>query len=539
MKKAPCPISRARGKILFGGIVMAYCAYLRKSRADAEAEAKGAGETLARHETELLQLAARLNLNLTAIYKEVVSGETIASRPKMQQLLAEVEAGAWEGVLVVEITRLARGDTIDQGIVAQAFKYSGTKIITPAKVYDPANEFDEEYFEFGLFMSRREYKMINQRQQRGRLAASQEGKYVGNRAPYGWRRVKLKDQKGWTLEPSEHAPHLLFMYSLLIDEDLGCTTISHELNRLHIPSASGKPWTASMVRGVLTNPVNAGWIRWGRRPARKYVENGVVKISRPVRQAELYKGLQPALISQEWFDIACHKLLPNPNRTTRERRDYTLKNPLSGVVFCSVCGKPLTRRPPTAPGLPVMLFCQTPDCPTVGSVLERVEDNLLEAMRDWLDNYKLSLPKKQSRPVDIVAPLHKSLAAAEKKLAVCEQQISRIHQLLEQGVYSVDVFLKRSAEVGRQQADLQQQLATIKAKIEADVNAQNAREVIIPKIENVLRTYPMLNSATEKNKLLKSVLARADYTKTTRYNRKTKADDLKIVIFPLLNELAK
>lgn len=147
---------------------MAYLIYLRKSRADAEAEARGEGETLARHRTALLSLARRMGLEIGDIYEEIVSGETIAARPQMQRLLAEVEAGQWQGVLVMEIERLARGDSIDQGIVAQAFKYSGTRIITPAKTYDPANEFDEEYFEFGLFMSRREYKTIKRRMIAGR-----------------------------------------------------------------------------------------------------------------------------------------------------------------------------------------------------------------------------------------------------------------------------------------------------------------------------------------------------------------------------------
>ncbi len=76
---------------------MAYCMYLRKSRADAEAEARGAGETLARHEAALLELARRENIIVTAIYREVVSGDTIASRPLIQQLLAEVEAGVGKG----------------------------------------------------------------------------------------------------------------------------------------------------------------------------------------------------------------------------------------------------------------------------------------------------------------------------------------------------------------------------------------------------------------------------------------------------------
>lgn len=101
---------------------MQYLIYLRKSRADQEAEMRGEGETLARHEKALLELARRQHLPIADIYREVVSGETIASRPMMQQLLSEVEQGVWDGVLVMEVERLARGDTIDQGIVAQAFK---------------------------------------------------------------------------------------------------------------------------------------------------------------------------------------------------------------------------------------------------------------------------------------------------------------------------------------------------------------------------------------------------------------------------------
>lgn len=115
---------------------MPYCLYLRKSRADMEAEAHGEGETLARHEKILLELAKRDHYSITQIYREIVSGETIASRPVVQHLLQEVEDGKWEGVLVVEVERLARGDTIDQGVMAQAFKYSNTKIITPLKVYN-------------------------------------------------------------------------------------------------------------------------------------------------------------------------------------------------------------------------------------------------------------------------------------------------------------------------------------------------------------------------------------------------------------------
>ena len=139
---------------------MSYAIYLRKSRADAEAEARGEGETLARHERALKELAVRNDYPIAQIYREIVSGESISNRPQMRQLLADVAAGKYQGVLVMEVERLARGDTMDQATVANTFRFSNTLIITPFKIYDPNNSMDEEYFEFSLFMSRREYKTI-------------------------------------------------------------------------------------------------------------------------------------------------------------------------------------------------------------------------------------------------------------------------------------------------------------------------------------------------------------------------------------------
>lgn len=121
-----------------------YAIYLRKSRKDLELEAMGEGETLARHKNALLELAQKKELKIAKIYEEMVSGESIEDRPQIQELLNEVIAGKYRGVLVMEIERLARGNTRDQGEIAEAFWGSETLIITPSKTYDPTNEFDEE-----------------------------------------------------------------------------------------------------------------------------------------------------------------------------------------------------------------------------------------------------------------------------------------------------------------------------------------------------------------------------------------------------------
>lgn len=282
-----------------------YAIYLRKSREDIESEKYGEGETLARHEKILTTLAEKRNLTIGKIYREVVSGETISERKEMQKLLKDVENEMWTGILVVEVERLARGDTADQGLVLKAFKYSHTKIITPVKTYDPDNEFDEEYFEFGLFMSRREYKTINRRLQRGRQLSCQEGKYVGNIAPFGYNRVKLKNSKGFTLSINpQEAPIVKEIFRLYAFENFTINSIAKKLNNLNLKPRIADEWSISSVKDILSNPAYIGKIVWNRRCQKKKTQNGHLIISRPRNyNYEIYDGLHESIIDTKTWNL--------------------------------------------------------------------------------------------------------------------------------------------------------------------------------------------------------------------------------------------
>ncbi|ERM27553.1 Site-specific recombinase [Clostridioides difficile] len=91
--------------------------YLRKSRADEEAEHRGEFETLSRHKTTLLKIAKEQSLNVIEIKEELISGESITYRPKMLELLNEVEENKYDAVLVMDIDRLGRGNMQDQGLI--------------------------------------------------------------------------------------------------------------------------------------------------------------------------------------------------------------------------------------------------------------------------------------------------------------------------------------------------------------------------------------------------------------------------------------
>ena len=99
--------------------------YLRKSR-DEENESRDV--TLARHEKLLLEYCERNDLIVKKIYKEVVSGESIAARLEMQRLLVDVTSGKYDGIVCIELERLSRGNQVDQAEILEVFKKTGTKI---------------------------------------------------------------------------------------------------------------------------------------------------------------------------------------------------------------------------------------------------------------------------------------------------------------------------------------------------------------------------------------------------------------------------
>lgn len=496
--------------------------YLRKSRADIEAEQRGEGETLARHERALLDLAGRLKINVVDIYREVVSGETIAARPVMQRLLSEVESGVWAGVLVMEVERLARGDTIDQGIVAQAFKFSGTKIITPSKTYDPENEFDEEYFEFGLFMSRREYKTINRRLQRGRLASIKEGKYVGSTPPYGYDKVKLDRDKGFTLAPNpEQAPIIRMIYELYTRGErlpdgtfqrIGLYKIAGRLNSMSIKPKYGDRWTSAVIRDTLRNPIYIGKLRWGWRKTVKRREHGQVVVYRPRDDnAPLSDGLHEPLVDQKTFDLAQEYLTANVPPSIREHG--VVQNPLAGLVVCGKCGKRMQRRPYLKTGRQDTLICPYKECDNVASDLDMVEKRIIDSLRKWLEEYRISWETGNFGKDHTLDVQKSALKKVEGEIVTLEKQRDSLHDFLEQGIYDTDTFLARSKTISSKLQQAYSDKATLNSSLNEAMRRQETQRSIIPKVESLLDVYDSLPSPSAKNAMLKEVLEKVIYTK--------------------------
>ncbi len=480
------------------------CIYLRKSRADLEAEERGEGETLAKHKKALLKIAKKQNLNIVKIREEIVSGESLMNRPQMLELLKEVEENQYDAVLVMDMDRLGRGNMKEQGLILETFQESKTKIITPRKTYDLSDEFDEEYSEFEAFMARKELKIINRRLQGGRVRSVEEGNYLGTRPPYGYLIKKLDN--GRTLEPHPKQAPIVEMIFNFYTKQIGAAMIANKLNQLGYKTYTGKEWDSSSVLTIIKNSVYTGMIKW------KDIE---------------VKGKHEPIIDKETFDKAQQVL------KSRYHVPYQLvngvTNPLAGLIKCDHCGASMVYRPYSKQA--AHLICYKSGCNSKSTRFEYVESRLINGLKHWLEQYKAQW--QAHKPIEEQSNnlfnINKSaLSSLQRELYELEQQKNRLHDLLERGIYDEETFLERSNQLAERINQTRLSIKETKVNLQIEQERQQAEKNIIPKVQYVLDMYDKTDDAGQKNALLKTVLDKAVYRK----EKHQQGDDFQLVIYP-------
>lgn len=162
---------------------------------------------------------------------------------------------------------------------------------------------------------------------RGMREAASRGFFLGSKAPFGYRKVKVSDgaKERPTLVPDPASAPVVREVFELSQRGHGLKEICHELNGRGITN-KGRRWHKGGLHYVLTNEAYTGTAVWG------LTSKGDAP-PQPVR----VEGAWEALVPRELFDLVqqgLHERAPKVQRPARVGSRFLL----SGLLRCGACG---------------------------------------------------------------------------------------------------------------------------------------------------------------------------------------------------------
>lgn len=494
--------------------------YLRKSRTDDPLLT--VEEVLARHEARLDEWVGR---NATGgpvpennRYREVGSGETIASRTKIQELLRRIEDPKVKAIVVVEPSRLSRGDLEDIGYLVKLLRYTNTKVVTLDRgTYDLNNDRDREDFERELMRGNDYLEYTKKILNAGKLASVKEGHFLYT-APYGYKKIEVKEGGGrsyFTLEPIPEQAAAVNRIFELYCEGLGCARIARRLDEEQFQPPKGSHWNPESFPQMLENVHYIGKVRWQARKAVMRVEDGQVIKSRPRNEDCLvFEGKHPAIVSQELWD----KVQEMRGRITRNPHGLELTNPLAGLLVCR-CGRAMTQRrhlnkDGTIRAVSRYVCTSKVGCDVASVTSPEVFGEVVRVLRETIADFEVRLENGSN---DCAEQHRQLIDRLEKRLTKLQDLEAKQWDEKLKGAMPPHIFDRLNAQTVAEIEEVQRTLYDAKSSMPEPIDIQE-RIVTFKAAMEALQDPDA--PFKEVNQLLKKCIERIDYSRD-RYSYKS------------------
>ena len=449
------------------------------------------------------------------VYMEVGSGESLKDRLEITRLLKDIEDPEVQAIMVVDVQRLSRGDLEDAGRLIRLLRYTNTYVITPMKIYDLRDEYDRDAFERELKRGNEYLEYFKKIQARGRLASVKEGNYIGSVAPYGFERTTIEVDKKvcHTLkEKKDEADIVRMVFNWYCNDDIGVTAICRRLEDLGVKTKTGgQYWHTYQIFAMLENVHYIGCVRWNWRKTIKIIEDQEIRKLRPKAKVDeylIFEGKHDGIISEELFNKA-REIRGKRHRT---KQNLTLKNPFSGIMYCS-CGKKMgynTYRKNGVEYAPPKLVCNNQvHCKTGSAIFQEVFDDVRTAIKDCIKDFEVRIKEDKDDSFklhrDLVKRLEKKMDELEKKEI---EQWEAQYDPDESKRLPPHIFQKLNEKVLREKAEVSKALDKAKDSVPNPIDYKDE----LLKFTDALRYLedPEI-PAKVKNQYLKSIIDKIEY----------------------------
>ena len=333
--------------------------YVRLSKADLDRDGMAKSESDSVTNQRLLIerfIKEQPDMKLCGVYIDDGFTGTNFDRPKMKELMADVDAGKIDCIVVKDLSRFGR-ERIETGTyIAKTFKEKGVRFIAINDHYDtltadgaethivmPIKALTNDSFSRDISIKVRSSQSVKR----------ERGEYVGSFAPYGYKKT---DNNRNLLEPDPVAAEIVKDIFAKKISGYSASGIAAELNETGVPSPAeykrmqgerfstgfsrgGKSkWSAQTIIRILKNEVYIGNLAQGKRERVSYKVRKEIAV--PMAQWVRCENTHEAIVSQTVYDTVQVLLRRDTMRGGEGRESYLY----SGMLFCADCGCSMVRR---------------------------------------------------------------------------------------------------------------------------------------------------------------------------------------------------
>lgn len=347
-------------------------------------------------------------------------------RPAYRRMCEDIKAGVRDGVIVWHNDRLHRNtreledfiDLVEATGIAVATVTSGD--------YDLTTTTGRAMARIACALARLESEDKSRRIKRQQLQAAQEGKRSGGGTrAYGYQPGHRK------VIPNEAAVIKEAARRILAGEPL--RSVTRDLNDRGIPTVSGKPWSSTVLRTILTS---------GRISGQREHLGEIVAA-----------GDWPAIVTPAQTARLRTILLDPDRRTNRAPRRY----PLTGLVYCGKCGARMVARP-RDDGERRYFCAKGPGftgCGGTAILSEPLERFVAEAVLHRLDSPKLQRAVSRALSVEDEADV------VQLELEQADAELEQLASLHGQGQISVREWMAARKPIEDRRTAAARQLGTL------------------------------------------------------------------------------
>lgn len=454
--------------------------YLRKSRGDIE--------DLEKHKMQLLDICKKNNYDYD-LYEEVCSGDLLDQRPEINQLLDNIQK--YSKVLVVALDRLSRNE-LHSALITQIFKENNVLVETPTKIYNFHEENDILMSDFEKLLARSELRLTKKRLRQGKVNGVRQGKFVHGSPSFPY--IYNKITRELNIDESK-----VELYRFILDKALQgetCNNIAYQLNKMGITTVKrNTKWGSKRVRDIILDRTHLGEVKF---------------------EGTWYKGNHKPLKTHEEHEALV--LILNGNKMIKTKKIVKHEYVLSNIVKCGICGMGMSYMDKKLASGEVVTYirnCWYKDevgnkCDTRSIRSDIVIDEInhhidreIERLNNLIQNNIIDKLK--------VTGLHSELSLNKKALLKIDTRKSKILDMTEAGLYTVEDAKERIAKL----QDETQYLNFNINRLEKEIEIQNTNnlEVKRDKLISIQSIISQTEDKAEVNKLYKTILKNVKYTR--------------------------